>query len=269
MLQRRVSDEVVVYVSPLLARLGVPHGFSTRLGGVSEAPFDSMNLGNPSGCAVQDSNSHIEENYRRLQRAIGAGERRRCWVHQVHGAGVVDADGERYEPGEKGDAIVSGDASKILSVRTADCVPILLAGAGGAVVAAVHAGWRGVVAEVLPATIAAMRERGAGDVAAAIGPCIGFDSFEVGGEVLAEFESQFRGAAPIRRDDGGKGRVDLRRACQIQLEAAGVLADWIDVSDRCTFRDHEEFFSHRRDQGITGRMAALIGPVAGSPRKLQ
>ena len=94
---------------------------------------------------------------------------------------------------------------------------------------------------------------------AAIGPCIGFDAFEVGPEVLDHFTTAFGNTAPIRRADNGKGQVDLRQACRLQLLQAGIPQTQIDQTDRCTVRNADEFFSHRRDNGITGRMAALIG----------
>jgi copper oxidase (laccase) domain-containing protein len=96
-------------------------------------------------------------------------------------------------------------------------------------------------------------------IIAAIGPSIGFDAFEVGPEVLAEFVRVFGKSAPIAIRDDDKGTVDLRAAIALQLVAAGVSHDRIDCSDRCTYRDSTEFFSHRRDNGITGRMAAVIG----------
>jgi YfiH family protein len=145
-----------------------------------------------------------------------------------------------------------------MSVRVADCVPVLLSSGDGRVIAAVHAGWRGVIAEVVPNALATMRCLNA---VAAIGPSIGFEHFEVGPEVLAEFAGVFGGDAPIRRRDDGKGHVDLRAAIRLQLLHAGVADDRIDVSDRCTFRDAGEFFSHRRDRGVTGRMAAIIAPA--------
>src|SRR4051812_12770578 len=148
MLLRRTSrDGVVYYASPLLEAAGVPHAFSTRLGGVSQPPFDSMNLGNPSGCAMQDEDDHISENYRRMQRAIGCESRRRCWVHQVHGGDVLAIQsGEPFENNQRADALVSDDPQRVLAIRVADCVPILLATSDGQRVAAVHAGWRGVIA---------------------------------------------------------------------------------------------------------------------------
>jgi YfiH family protein len=259
MLERRVAlSGLVFYVSPLLERVGVAHAFSTRLGGLSPAPFDSLNLGNPNGCAVQDDYERIYENYRLLQRAIECEHQARLWVHQVHGGDVASAMlGEAFESGKKADAIVSDDPQKLLAVRVADCVPVLLASADGITVAAIHAGWRGVIAGVVPNTLRHFESQ---SLLAAIGPCIGEEAFEVGPEVVAEFERVFGTDAPARRTDDGKGRVDLRRAIAMQLASSGIEAERIDTTDRCTFRDRDEFFSHRRDKGITGRMAALIAP---------
>src|SRR5438067_4020179 len=115
MLQRRTaSNGVVMYVSPLLAELGVPHAFSTRLGGISPAPFDSLNLGNPNGCAVQDDYARIWENYRLLHRAAGCTEEKPCRVHQAHGAGVVRVRrGEEFDTSVKADALVSDDPTRV------------------------------------------------------------------------------------------------------------------------------------------------------------
>jgi YfiH family protein len=266
MLYRKTSPTgVTFYASPLLERVGVPHAFSTRLGGISRAPFDSLNLGNPNGCAVQDVYENVWENYRILQAAAGCGGRELCHVHQVHGAAVVRAEaGKQFDTSGKADAIVTADAARAASVRVADCVPVLLAADDGRAVAAVHAGWRGVIAGVVTAALEEM-----GNVAdatptrcvAAIGPCIGPEAFEVGPEVLAEFERVFGARAPIRRREDGKGTVDLRAALRLQLVAAGVPDEYIDTTDRCTYRDAGEFFSHRRENGITGRMAAIIAPV--------
>ena len=124
--------------------------------------------------------------------------------------------------------------------------------------AAVHAGWRGVVANVVANAIAKLGEPRR--LLAAIGPCIGMEAFEVGPEVLAAFEKAFGPDAQLERRAGGKGRVDLRQAVRSQLIRASLSTDRIDVSDRCTHRDAGEFYSHRRDRGVTGRMAAIIAP---------
>ena len=265
---RTAPNGVTYYASPLLDRIGVPHAFSTRLGGVSAAPFDSLNLGNPNGCAVQDDYEHVRENYRRLQAAAGCPDRELCHVHQVHGAALVHARrAQPFDTSAKADAIVTDDPDRVVSVRVADCVPILLATADGRTAAAVHAGWRGVIAGAVPAALAAMHsEIGNGEsvstAVAAIGPCIGGDAFEVGPEVVEEFFRVFGDDAPIVRRVGQKGYIDLRAAVRLQLLRAGLPADRIDTTDRCTHRDADEFFSHRRDNGITGRMAAIISPTA-------
>jgi len=258
MLVRRQNHGVTFYASPLLERAGIPHAFSTRLGGISETPFDSMNLGNPSGCDVQDDDAKISQNYRLLQAAIGCGDRERFWVHQVHGGDVVLAAGNA-PLGQKADAIVTTEPGRVLAIRVADCVSILLATRNGRTVAGVHAGWRGVIAGALANAITAMNAAPA-ELLAAIGPCIGFESFEVGPEVLAEFERAFPDHPPIARygDATGKGTVDLPAAVRRQLLSIGLTDSQIDSTDRCTYRNQDEFFSHRRDRGITGRMAALI-----------
>lgn len=270
MLQRRTAPNgVVYYASPLLDAAGVPHAFSTRLGGTSPPPFDSLNLGNPNGCAVQDDYERIWGNYRLLQAAAGCAGRELCRVHQVHGAGVVRVRaGEPFDTSVKADALVGDDPARVLSVRVADCVPVLIATDDGRTVAAVHAGWRGVVAAVAPAALRQMARDPARCVAA-VGPCIGFESFEVGGEVLEEFRRAFGPEAPLRRRDDGKGHVDLREAVRRQLVAAGIPDARIDVTDRCTARDAGEFFSHRRDHGVTGRLAAIIGAKAETWRVMR
>ena len=260
-MERRVArNGVVYYVSPLLEARGVRHAFSTRLGGKSPPPFDSLNLGNPSGCDVQDDYGRIYQNYDLLQDAIGVAGLTRCWVHQVHGGTVVEAEDE-FESGVKADAMVSDDRTKILAVRVADCVPVLLATDDGAHVAAIHAGWRGVIEQVVPAAADRVRFRTPRNLVAAIGPSISAQAFEVGPEVIERFRDRFGDAAPITMRQDGKGHVDLRAAIALQLRAAGVSADHIDISDRCTVRDRNQFFSHRRDRGVTGRMAALISPA--------
>src|SRR4051812_49101894 len=116
MLERRRQANVVFYVSPLLAATGVPHAFSTRLGGVSEPPFDSMNLGTvgTGDAGLQDSIDNIRTNQRRLRAAMGCESRESCNVHQVHGAGVLTArPGEPFENGRKADAIVSDDPARV------------------------------------------------------------------------------------------------------------------------------------------------------------
>jgi len=265
MLLRRQVNDLVFYTSPLLDRAGVAHAFSTRLGGVSPAPFDSLNLGIARDSALKDDAAHVEDNYRRLAGALGLADRQRCWVSQVHEADLcLVRPGETFKNGPRADALMTDDPARLLSIKYADCVPILLATAEGRVVAAVHAGWRGIVAEIIPTVVARMAEISVtrpDTFIAVVGPCISLDHFEVGAEVSAEFRRIFGNDAPIRQESGGKDHVDLARAVALQLERAGIPTDRIDVAWQCTYANQREFFSHRRDGAATGRMAALIAPT--------
>lgn len=268
---------VVTWQSSLLRETGVIHAFSTRLGGVSAVPFDSLNLGNPSGCENPDADEHLIENYRRLQDAIGASQMPHAWVRQVHGRSVELLEREpeneygetleaalrdRFSGQMSADAIVSTVPRVLLTIRVADCVPILLASKDGKIVAAAHAGWRGVVGNIVEKTVRSLHEAGAAphDLIAAIGPCISVANFEVGNEVAAEFASRGLGDA-VSQSGSEKPHVDLQRAVQMQLERAGVLST--DAHPFCTFRDAVDFYSHRRDQGLTGRLAAVIAARTG------
>jgi YfiH family protein len=261
-LKRRVGENgAVFYMAPGLEAIGVPHAFSTRLGGVSAAPFESLNLGNPSGCDVQDDAERIETNYARLMSDAGCPRGEWLRVHQVHGNEIACVEESKpFDSCRKADALVSRDRRRTISVRIADCVPVLVASQDGKVVAAVHAGWRGIISGVIPATL--KRLNSDMPLVAAIGPSIGPEAFQVGPEVLGEFTRVFGSAAPFTRNPDGTGQVDLRRAAKIQLMAGGVGEDRIDSTDLCTFGRPDEFFSHRRDRGVTGRMAALIAPAA-------
>ncbi len=262
--RRSGSNGVVYYASAILEAIGVRHAFSTRIGGISSSPFDSLNLGNPNGCEIQDDYDRIWANYALLLSSIGCPTEPPLRVHQVHGKDVLEIqNGKSFDTGCKADALVSGDSTRTISIRTADCVPILLSSDDGRVVAAVHAGWRGIVAEIIPAAakrLTTITGKPASTYRAAIGPCIGFEAFEVGAEVLAEFQRAFGSEAPVKSLPGGKGRVDLRAAARMQLLNCGFDEKHVDSTDRCTVTHQDEFFSHRRDHGITGRMAAIIAP---------
>jgi YfiH family protein len=249
-----------------LEAAGVQHAFSTRIGGVSAPPFDSLNFGNPAGFDQRDPLEAITENHRRLlKNAFSPAQYEVLRVHQVHGNRVIVATPEGpWDNSTQADGIISTSSAQLASVRTADCAPILLCTEDGLAVAAVHAGWRGVVAEIVPIAVAQLRQFHPGKALhAAIGPCIGPHAFEVGPEVLDAFAALFGDAPPIiTRQPNGKGHVDLRLAIFRQLQTKGIEEDKIDSSDRCTFRDKGEFFSHRREAGLTGRMISLIGPRA-------
>jgi YfiH family protein len=258
LVRKTAENGVVFYASALLDALGVRHGFSTRIGGVSPAPFDSLNLGNLQG-THRDMPENVQNNLQRFQAAVQLEDRQRIWLHQIHGNVVAVAKAGCTVSGSQGDALVSGDPTSCLLVRVADCVPILVSTPCGRFVAAIHAGWRGVVAEVVPAAIAALAQQSgtpSHEMVAAIGPCISREAFEVGPEVVEQFQKTFDA-----RVIAGPRHVDLPLAVKLQLRAHGLSESQIDRTDRCTVHHRDEFFSHRRDNGITGRMAAMIGPV--------
>ncbi|HYD01087.1 MAG TPA: peptidoglycan editing factor PgeF [Phycisphaerales bacterium] len=245
----------------------VPHGFSTRNGGVSTGVYESLNFGSPGDVPMDDRDAaeNIARNYRRLFAVVGATGRRLVEVHQVHGSAVdvVSRASPRPEgtPDPKADAIVTDDPSIVLAVRTADCLPLLLASGDGRVVAAVHAGWRGVLAGIVQASVDAMRGLGADAIVGAIGPCISGEAFEVGEEVADEFERVFKPETLVvlRKPHWARPHIDLKRAVFLQLAASG--AAGAQVLPNCTFSEPELFFSHRRNRK-TGRMAAVIAPTS-------
>jgi len=283
------ANGVVTYQSPQLQAAGVRHAFSTRIGGVSEAPFDSLNLGNPGGAAsgvAQDAQDNMVENYRRLTACVAGPERAaatlRAWVRQVHGTRVelLEAEPEsdysetleslvrdRFSGQLEADALITAHRDVLVTVRVADCVPILLASADGRIVAAVHAGWRGVANGILPKTLRALGEMGVAPagLVAAIGPHISAAHFEVGLEVAREFHQVGLGDAVVAPVGGGgaKPHIDLQRALLLQCARAGVTeVDAAEFPAHCTFANAADFYSHRRDRGITGRLAAVIAPAA-------
>ena len=258
------NDGVVVYRSALLASHGVRHAFSTRHGGVSPEPFGTMNLGIASAPGESDSEANVAANAGRLMDAIGAGTSRMVRVRQVHGSAVhACAPAAQHLPAPEADAVVSDLPSHAACVRTADCVPVLVACTATGAVAAIHAGWRGIVAGVVPRAVAALRERYGADpgaMAAAIGPCIGREVYEVGPEVASELARAVGGehvlpAGPSRPRE----HIDCFGAVRAQLLACGVPARSIDGTELCTFRS-PDFFSFRRDGARSGRMGAVIVP---------
>jgi YfiH family protein len=253
---------VVFYRSAMLDRLGVPHAFSTRLGGVSLAPFDTLNLGNPTGCDQRDSDEHLAENYRRLHAAADLADRRRIWVFQSHGPRVVEvASGVETGAAVLADGLITAQPEVALAVRYADCAPVLLADPQAGRVAALHIGWRGASTGIIENAIALFG--GGREVRVAIGPCIGANVFEVGEEVIDVMPLK---PVPAVRSSGGKWKLDLSTTIRRLLAAAGVRDQQIDESHLCTVERPGEFFSHRRDGLASGRMAALIALPAAAGR---
>lgn len=217
-----------------------------RDGGSSPAPWNSFNLGDHVG----DDAARVAANRARLRTEL-PGEP--CWLRQVHGVEVVDV--AQVAAGTEADAAYATQAGQVCVVMTADCLPVLFCNRQGTVVAAAHAGWRGLLAGVLENTLAAMHCP-PGEVMAWLGPAIGPDNFEVGDEVRSAFVAHDAAAGEaFRPQAGGKWLADLYALARRRLNAAGVVA--IHGGGLCTVADAGRFFSYRRD-GVTGRMASLI-----------
>lgn len=228
---------------------GVAAAFTTRLGGVSEPPWDSFNVASHVG----DSPESVARN-RALLRERLVLPREPAWLDQVHGVAVADADAAADSP-VTADASIARGAGRVCVVMVADCLPVLFASRDGAVVAAAHAGWRGLVAGVLERTVGGMGVAGPG-LTAWLGPSISRAHFEVGEEVRAQFVAADPGAAALfAANDRGRWQADLPSLARRRLGALGITD--ISGGDWCTFADRRRFYSHRRD-GKGGRMAALI-----------
>ncbi len=241
--------------STLLDRHGFRHAFSTRLGGVSRAPHDTLNLGYHIG----DDQTAVRENRARFLRTIDLSADRFFELRQVHGTAIHEISA-RESPQViadlEGDGLVIRCASYGVAARTADCVPVLIGHPPSGHVAAVHAGWRGAVAGVVPAAIEALAHDPS-DLIVAIGPHIRVGAFEIGEDVALEME-RAAGDDPVVDRTGPKPHGDLAALICIQLRNAGVPDQAIDDVGGCTHADEHRFFSHRRDRGDTGRHLSVI-----------
>ncbi|MDW5416016.1 peptidoglycan editing factor PgeF [Iodobacter sp. CM08] len=220
---------------------------SSRHGGVSDAPWASLNLGNH----VDDHPQAVEQNRAIVRHYLPADP---LWLTQVHGVHVVNA--ATAAQNTEADASVAHVTSAVCAIMTADCLPVLLCNQAGTVVGAAHAGWRGLCNGVIEATIAKMDVPPA-TLIAWLGPAIGPNAFEVGDEVKAAFTAHdpTASAAFQATATSGKWLVDIYLLAKQRLNAQGVTA--IYGGNFCTVTDAERFFSYRRDQR-TGRMASLI-----------
>ncbi|ARJ42646.1 hypothetical protein B1H58_11815 [Pantoea alhagi] len=221
---------------------------TTRAGGVSVAPWDSLNLGDHVG----DQPAAVQANRQRLVDMADL-PAMPWWLEQVHGTEVVRLDG-RQPATRRADAVWSNQAGTVCAVMTADCLPVLFCSFDGKEVAAAHAGWRGLCAGVLENTL---RQFSAPpeEIHVWMGPAIGPEAFEVGPEVRAAFMAHDPAAAGAFRAAGDKFYADLWQLARQRLAAQGVAS--VSGGGRCTWHDSAHFFSWRRS-GTTGRMASLI-----------
>lgn len=222
---------------------------TTRLGGLSTGAYRSLNLADHVG----DDEEIVRANRGRLYRRASVPDEP-VWLNQVHGCVVHDI-GSGLGGRPDADAAVAFQPGSVCAVMTADCLPVLLCDQAGTVVAAAHAGWRGLAAGVIEATVAGM-ERPAERLLAWLGPSIGRDQFEVGDEVRAAFcDPTPDSAEAFRPSLNGRWLADLPLLARRRLAALGVQC--VTGGDRCTFTEEQTFFSYRRDR-VTGRMASLI-----------
>ena len=221
---------------------------TTRQGGVSKGSYASMNPANH----VDDDPAAVSANRKILQQALGL-PAQPLWLQQVHGTTVVNAAAASGTT--QADAAYSTQAGVVCAVLTADCLPVLLADSSGRCVAAVHAGWRGLLAGVIEQAVSAMGHP-AGDLLAWLGPAIGPAAFQVGDEVRAAFVARDALAAgAFRQEVDGKWLADLYLLARQRLAGCGV--NTVYGGGYCSYTDAERFYSYRRD-GTTGRMATLI-----------
>jgi YfiH family protein len=237
-------SEPPVLAAPRLAALkGVRHAFFTRQGGVSQGLYASLN----AGLGSKDDPAAVAENRRRIAARFGAEPAALLSCYQIHSATALTAHGP-WQGRPEGDAVVTATPGLVCGALAADCAPVLIADAQARVVAAAHAGWKGAIGGVVESAVAAMEALGARAerMVAAVGPCIGPDSYEVGQEFLDRFVADDAHAARFFRPGAGKDKhwFDLPAYVLDRLERAGVRdAEWI---GRDTCAEDALFFSNRR-----------------------
>lgn len=241
--------------------IGAVHGFTTRHGGVSPAPFDSLNLGLHRG----DKDENVAENRRRLANALGFDMEKLVLTHQTHSDIVrvvtsADAVGFDHRLYPQSDAIITNEPGVALWVFTADCTPILLQDPVTGAVGAVHAGWRGTASAIVAKTVEKMCLTFHCDpknIRAAIGPNIGFCCFETDRDVPQAMLDTFGDAAkPFIRQQGEKYYVNLKELNALALRQVGVKD--IAICDACTVCQCDRFWSHRVTKGVRGSQGAII-----------
>lgn len=249
---------VVFYTFPEPSFKNTIHGFFTRKGGISSTPYDSLNLSISTG----DSLKNIHENRRRIMESINRSENSVYDVWQVHSNQINIAKEPRKldrEP-EQADAIITNNPDLTLLMKFADCVPILVNDPVKKVVGIIHAGWQGTVKRIAEKTIECMANRfnsNPSDVHAIIGPSIGPDHYNVGEDVYKSvIESFGQDHDFCLSKQNGQIKLDLWKANELLLRQTGVKE--ICITGMCTACDIENWYSHRAENGITGRFAAVI-----------
>lgn len=250
------------YFSPGWTGERVAAGFTTRNGGVSRPPYNSLNL----GAGTEDAKHNIEANRATLTRAFGLEPHLLLTVRQVHGTDILVVDESNPDlthfQSVESDAIVTDQPGIMIGVLVADCYPVLIHDPVKKTAAAIHAGWRGAAAGIIGKTIKAMKTHFSSrpeDLEAAIGPGIGAHKYLVDRPVRDAFRGGSGYWEAISREISlGQWQLDIGKSCRLQLTAAGVRDENIEEVTECTCCHRELFFSHRRDQGITGRQIGFL-----------
>ena len=265
--EKRVG-EVLYLTYPLLENTGiVKHGFSTRIGGVSEGVLSSMNLSFTRG----DDENAVRENFRRMARALDVEEDSFVFSHQTHTTNVRKVTLKDKGKGlmkpldyQDVDGLVTDVPGLCLSTFYADCVPLYFVDPVQKAIGLCHSGWRGTVGKIGLVTVQKMQEEYGSnpeDIIAAIGPSICQDCYEVSEDVIAAFQRRFdkkHWESLYYKKTNGKYQLNLWKANEIVLEEAGVLKEHIAVTNLCTCCNHEQLFSHRATQGKRGNLAAFL-----------
>jgi YfiH family protein len=244
--------------SQLLTDAGFVHAFFTRQGGYSTGPYASLNF----SVVVGDSEQNVQANLSLASKQLGVGPERICCARQVHGRGVLVLNEQAlaaHVQQQEADAVISLHPQQAAGVRTGDCVPVLLADTASGAVAAVHAGWRGVAADVVGVAVERLKSvvDSHGEVVAAIGPHISSAAFEVSRDVAEQLGACSQDRNVVTRV-AGKWHVDLARIVRGQLRAAGVPVRCIERVGGCTATHAELYFSYRRDGPQSGRHLSAI-----------
>ena len=248
-----MSTKSLFYTPPLFQSFSeLIAAQSTRHGGVSQSPYQSLNFGG----STQDDPEAVVENKRLFYERLGIKESQVASSHQVHGTEIFITNQPGREQGH--DAVITNQAGVMALVTIADCTPVLVYDARTQAVAAIHAGWRGTVAGIVTKTLKTMQETYGTqpeDCYAWVGTCIDECSFEVGSDVSEHFADRFKRWDESRQ----KFFVDLKAANAYQLQSFGIPDTQIEISPYSTVLHNEDYFSHRLEKGITGRMVAVIG----------
>jgi YfiH family protein len=254
-----MTDDAERLESTLLREAGFRHAFFTRRGGVSSGAYESLSF----SIAAGDTAENVRQNLERAGNALGVESTRIHFLSQVHGrvARVLNGDEDQAELIHvEGDALVSRAPGLACGVRSADCVPVLIADRRSGAVAAAHAGWRGAVQGVVSAAIEALRALAPeADLIAAIGPHISLAAFEVSDDVAETLLKASRDPEIVDRSHA-KPHVDLRRMLRAELVSQGLSQAAVDDVWGCTVLEPERFFSFRRDGKASGRHLSAIVP---------